>query len=230
MHYPLGTTIPLGGTPFKVVKDTRLAGGVVLQAGDVFARLGDRELTLAEEVHTKSLKQRGFPVPIVLGHGTLPDGSYYFTESSVGSSTFHERFKQDYQALGSVQDATYSKYYSLMQSYAAVQFQPSNRVTISARDFVETLIPNEQVLDNYSYFGHNTEDYLQSRQQAIHNLEDAAMGILQFDLNPYNVLEHGIIDFELVGYGPLGYDIMMSARWGGTWFTAYPSRIPSPTV
>ena len=45
------------------------------------------------------------------------------------------------------------------------------------------------------------------------------MGVLQLDLNQFNILEGGVIDFELVGYGPIGYDLLFCSRWH-RWFTS----------
>ncbi len=130
-----------------------------------FARLGPKKLILKEQNHTISLYNRGFPVAKILSHGETPDGQWYFTETSLGETTFHEIFEKEYK--------------------------------------------------------NNAEVSHQTCRYQINSLSDG--GILQFDLNPFNVLKNGIIDFELVGYGPIAYDVLMSARWGGSWFTDYPS-------
>lgn len=222
------TIIHLGDKPYEIVKETRLRDGMVLQGpgGETFARLGEKDITLEEEMHTKSLQARGFPVPEVIETGELPDGRYYFVEKSLGLKTFFERFVSEYRDSGKISDETFQKYLSVIDTYSAAQYKSENHTSVSAKDFLESCIPNQYVLQNYCYFGYKAERYLNALSLATQKLSESPMGILQFDLNPYNMLDDGVIDFELVGYGPLGFDALMSARWGGSWFTDYPSRYP----
>ena len=89
---------------------------------------------------------------------------------------------------------------------------------------MESFCPNERILANYKYFKYDTTKLQKAIDKAMNKLADSNMGILQYDLNPYNILPNGIIDFELVGYGPIGFDVMMSSRWSFGWFPNYPAR------
>lgn len=224
--YSLGSKVKIDGRQFEVIKDSRLRDGVVVKCGDVYGRLGPKDLVTEELTHTLSLQDRGFPVPKVLGSGELADGMYYFTESSLGTETFHKLFTREYRETGTVSNASFSSYISVIEKYAQAQAQNNNRTKITAAEFIANLVPNNEVVPSYSYFGYDAEEYLNAIALASDKLTDAPMGILQYDLNPYNMLKGGVIDFELVGYGPIGFDTLMSARWGGTWFTDYPSRYP----
>lgn len=219
-------TMEIKGQSFEVVKPIRLMNGMVLKSGDTYARVGDKQPTLEEQIHTVSLHNRGFPVPIVLDSGELPDNKWYFTETSLGKATFHKQFTDEYRAYGKVRNETFSKYLNVIAKYSSAQSETKNRTSVSSKDFIDTLVPQESVLRNYCYFGYNQEDYLRSLQLVANKLQSASMGVIQHDLNPFNVMEGGIIDFELVGYGPVGFDTLMSARWSSGWFTEYPSRYP----
>lgn len=211
---------------FEVIKPTRLLNGMVLKLGDTYARVGEKQPTLEEQIHTVSLYNRGFPVPKVLDSGELPDGKWYFTESSLGADTFHKQFATEYQSTGEISSDTFSKYLNVIAKYAAAQSDIKNKTSISPKDFIDTLVPQGRVLRNYCYFGYSQAEYLEALQRAANNLSHASMGVIQHDLNPFNVLDNGVIDFELVGYGPVGFDTLMSARWSTGWFTEYPSRYP----
>ncbi len=220
-------TIRLEDRDFVIIKPTRLRSGMVLynKVDNVYARLGEKQPTLEEQIHTISLGDKGFPVATIVGSGSL-ENKYYFIESSLGDEPFHKIFCEEYEKNNAISDESFQKYFDVMTLYTKAQMDPKNSTHIPASEFIATLIPNDEVIPSHAYFNHDIEKYEQAIARAVQQLSDAHMGVLQFDLNPYNILEKGVIDFELVGYGPVGFDILMSAVWGGTWFTDYPSRYP----
>lgn len=218
--------IEIDGQTFEIVKPSRLREGMVIRSGDVYGRLGPKDVTLDEQVHTKALRDRGFPVPEVLADGPYGDNEWYFLESSLGEHTFHEAFTDEYQQNGHVSEATFDAYLAVIDAYTKAQVALSNRSDVSPQDFIEQFITDFRVYPSFIYFGYDFDEYKHAIKLAAEKLQGAKMGILQFDLNPYNILEGGVIDFELVGYGPIGLDSLMSARWGSCWFTDYPSRHP----
>lgn len=219
-------TYQLGEKVYEVVKPKRLREGMVLKHGDTYARLGPKDAVLEEQVHTESLLRRGFPVPQILESAAHGDDEWYFVEESVGDETFHNMFKTEMDDKGKVTDATFNSYLSLMSRYLDAQVRDENHTTVTASEFIAALLDESAVLGNYCYFENPAEPYCDAIKKVTKRLTNADMGILQFDLNPYNILENGVIDFELVGYGPIGYDVLMSARWGGAWFPNYLSRYP----
>ena len=213
--------IIINGEVFDVIKPLRLLPGMVLrsQTRDAFARLGPKESTIQEQIHTVSLRERGFPVAQVLDSGPYSENEWYFVEESLGSEPFHVQFVREYEQTGRVSDATFDRYRAVLEQYIAAQFTPSNFTTVSAREFVETAIPDSDITANYEICGGDSMKYREALNQAIQRLTSTTMGVLQFDLNPFNVLDRGVIDFELVGYGPLGYDSLLVSLWH-RWFTS----------
>ncbi len=218
----------LGGEQFVEIKPRLRKECVVAVSLDnqKYGRIGPKEIALLEQNHTMSLSRRGFPVPEVLGYGELPDGKWFFTETSVGTEPFHKKFAREYTCDGKVSDETFGDYLGVMSKYADAQTRAENKSSISPTEFINTLFTENMVEWNYSYFGYSDKEYQKALNLAVERLKDAPMGIIQHDLNPYNVMERGIIDFELYGFGPIGYDTLISARWGGGWFTDYESRYP----
>ena len=220
----LKTEMSINGELFAIVKPKRLLPGTVLRSRTrpVYARVGPKQTALNEQIHTQSLLARGFPVATVLESGDYGDGEWYFTEESLGEMPFHEQFAREYRERGAVSDETFAAYRQVIARYCDAQVRPENRETISAREFIESTIPDDEIVANYEICGGDAERYHQAIEQACRRLEDAPMGVLQQDLNPYNVLERGVIDFELVGYGPIGYDTLLVSLWH-LWFTHDPS-------
>lgn len=218
---PTPATIKLNGELFDVVKPVRLNPGMVLksQSCEAYARLGPKESVLEEQIHTVSLYERGFPVARVLASGAYDDTQRYFIEESLGDLTFHVQFADEWAANGEISAETFESYRAILQRYINAQFTDKNRTHISAREFVESAIPDSQIVANYALCDKNTERYHQAIATATERLSGVPMGVLQYDLNPFNILEHGMIDFELVGYGPLGYDTLLVSLWH-RWFTS----------
>ena len=220
------STVEIDGQTFEIVKATRLREGMVIKSGNVYGRVGPKQSTLEEQIHTEALYNRGFPVSEVVSSGDVGDGEWYFTEKSLGDKTFHEMFNSEYQQNGQVSSATFDAYLAVIDAYTNAQVKPSNHSDISLQNFIERFAPNSRIYPSYIYFGYDFDEYKHALKLASEKLQSAAMGVLQFDLNPFNILEGGVIDFELVGYGPIGLDVLISARWGSSWFTDYPSRYP----
>lgn len=218
------TIINIKGESFAVVKETRLLPGMVLKSRerDVFARLGSKVTALEEQIHTVSLHERGFPVARVLESGEYTNDEWYFIEESLGNEPFHTQFMREYEQDGEVSSATFQRYLNVLERYVTAQFSPANRTDISADDFIATVIPDNKIISNYEACGGDSVAYHEAVTAATERLSGAPMGVLQFDLNPYNVLDRGMIDFELVGYGPLGYDSLLVSLWH-RWFTNDPT-------
>ena len=216
--------ILIDGNPFEVIKDKRIREGMVLRSGDTFARLGPKDVILEEQTHTMSLSERGFPVPQILGSGVYDDKYDYFIESSLGDSPFYELFVSDYVKHGKVLDETFDKYQTVIEKYLNAQMKNTNLSSVTPEEFLVTFCPSERIVANYGYFKHDVAQLQKALGRVMKRLKGSDMGILQYDLNPYNILPNGIIDFELVGYGPIGLDVMMSSRWSFSWFPNYPAR------
>lgn len=214
-------TATIKGELFDIIKPTRLRDGKVLRSKEreVYARIGVKQAALEEQIHTVSLYERGFPVARVLDSGDHSDSEWYFVEESLGHAPFHEQFANEYSSAGEVSDETFERYAAVVGRYIDAQFAPANRTSIAAEEFVELTIPDEHIVGNYAACKKDVDRYKTAVELATRRLEGSPMGVLQLDLNPYNILDRGVIDFELVGYGPLGYDTLLVSLWH-RWFTS----------
>lgn len=217
---PTPQTVTLNDELFDVVKAERLMPGMVLKSRshDTYARLGAKQSTLEEQIHTVSLYERGFPVARVLESGAYSDTDWYFIEESLGDKPFHVQFTNEWQTDGKVSDETFTRYASIMKQYIDAQCAVTNRTDISAQNFVDTVVPHNHIDANYMTCGGNVDRYHNALARATNRLQGAPMGVLQLDLNPYNILDRGMIDFELTSYGPIGYDVLLTSLWH-RWFT-----------
>ena len=164
-----------------------------------------------------SLQERGFPVANVLDSGEYGNDEWYFIEQSLGEATFSQQFREEYLQDGEVSAPTHESYLKVLDTYAAAQFDPANRTHIAIEEFLEAAIPDSDIIANYLQLGGDIDRYHTAIKKAADELRECPMGVLQLDLNPFNILEGGVIDFELVGYGPIGYDLLFCSRWH-RWF------------
>ena len=219
-HLEIPPTVDIKHERFDIIKSKRLLPGMVLKSREreAYARLGPKVSTLEEQIHTVSLYERGFPVARVLESGKFGEDEWYFIEESLGDTSFHEQFTIEYQKYGYVSDETFARYFDVISQYIDAQSADNNRASISPSAFIESVIADEYIIANYAICSKDVEKYKQAVAKATRRLAEAPMGVLQFDLNPYNILARGVIDFELVGYGPIGYDTLLVSLWH-RWFT-----------
>jgi len=212
-------SITVEGQDFAYVKD-RLIGGRVFANQDKteYLRTASAAEIAGEANLTKDLYERGFPVPKVIATGTLKDGTAYYTERSIGDRHFGQIFKQNTKTEGHITEESLDAFINVIKRYCAAQFNyknfvphnPDSLAKISA--FEIAMRSNPPAPDMEPMFA---EVY----QKANERLSKLPWGYLQPDLNPFNILHDGIIDFELADFGPIGYDTVTNIYFERMWPT-----------
>ena len=187
---------------FRFVQE-RLQGGAVYKSEKEYLRLGERVVTMTEEVQTVALGRKGFPVAEVTGHGEI-DGNWYFTETSLGNDHFGNIFRRDYEKGGQVSEANFLKFMAVMGLYTRASFGTKNRTL--HRESLRDISLFRETRDQYPIDPDLMDKLI---VKAGKRLVDMPNGIICGDLGPFNILPGGVIDFEFLHTGPLGYDVMM---------------------
>ena len=209
--------ITIEGKNFAYVKH-RLIGGKVFTNQDKseYLRTADPAEIAGEANLTKDLYERGFPVPEVTATGTLEDGTAYYTEKSIGDRVFAEIFKEEIKAKGQISNETFDAFINVIKRYCSAQFNPKNFVPRNA-DSLEKISLLTNAMRNNPPSAEMQSMFAEAYKKANERVSTLPWGYIQPDLDPFNILHDGIIDFELADFGPIGYDALTNIYFERMW-------------
>ena len=190
------------------IKDRLLDRGQVYRRFDSsqYLRTGTIEEINAEVGFVRNLRQRGFPVPEVLGQGEI-NGLGYYTERSVGKVSLGEHFQSEYVSQGKVSDTTFTAYCEMTCKFLAAQLDPANRIN-GESDLRKGIHLANVLEENPDIDADQIERYVTKIED---KLQIPPLTLTHGDLSPFNMFEEGIIDFEHKFIAPVGYDVLTSA-------------------
>jgi hypothetical protein len=207
--------IVIDGVAYRHIKDRLMRGKVYgRRDGGAYLRTAS-PMEIAEEVSlTSELHRRGFPVPHVLGHGECADGTAYYIENSIGDRVFGSIFMDETKDTGSVSDTSFDAFVASVRRYAEAQFEATNLLPGQPLS-LDGLVGLENVMRNNPPVRRTRFEEAYGR--AVVRVCELPWGFLQADLNAFNVLAGGVIDFELATVGPVGYDSFTCVYFGRMW-------------
>lgn len=209
--------IDIEGKTFSYIKN-RLIGGKVFgnQDKSEYLRTANHAEIAGEVNLTKDLYERGFPVPEVLASGTLDDGTAYYIEKSIGERVFGEIFMEETKAQGRVSDESFDAFLDVIRRYCEAQFDQKNFVPHD-KDALSGITALANVMRNNPPSPEMSAMFAEAYKKASERVMALPWGYIQADLNAFNILHDGIIDFELAGFGPVGYDALTNVHFGRMW-------------
>ena len=209
--------IEIDGVEYIYLKD-RLMGGYIYTNADKSAYLRiNSAAEIAGEVNvTKELYERGFPVPRVSGEGSLPNGENYFIEESIGADHFGDIFREETKTTGCVGDASFETFIGIIKKYCDAQFNPTNFVPRD-KDALSQMTALANVMRNNPPSAEMKGPFMEAYEKISGRVLALPWGYVQADLNVFNILPGGVIDFELASYGPVGYDVLTNVYFGKMW-------------
>jgi|GEM_PF-823382 len=213
----LPKSILVEGKTFTYIKNRLIGGqGFVSQDGTEYLRTANAA-EIAEEVNlTKDLFERGFPVPEVVSTGMLENGTAYYIEKSIGERVFGDIFMDETKAEGCVRDATFDAFLAVMKKYCKAQFDQKNFVP-QDMEALAGIVAFENVMRNNPPSPEESSAFFEAYERVSKRVAALPWGYVQADLNAFNVLHGGVIDFELAGFGPVGYDAITGVHFGRMW-------------
>ncbi len=192
--------LELNGNVYTHVRTRVYTPVSVYKNDDSYVRIGPPELILPELTLHKRLLQFGFPIPALLMEGEL-DGLKYYIETSLGDWLLGRIFIEDILTSGAVSNAHFDRCLALTLEFVEAQLKmPTARNQFE--DFVEgTHI--EVARSELPKLSLLIDDVLFKLQK---NLEKIPFVLSHGDLNPFNMVEGGVIDFGSSFNAPIGYD------------------------
>jgi hypothetical protein len=212
-----GDPIEINGIRFIYLKE-RLMGGSLYSSEDrsLYLRVNNEPDIQSELNITNELFSRGFPVPKIVTSGKLEDGRSYLIETSIGDKVFLDIFAEETQRSGHASDESFDRLIHLMKKYCSIQFNPKNYVK-SSKNELEIMMNLENVLRNNPPSLEMKESFTEAYKKASERILSLPWGYVQADLNVFNILPEGIIDFELSRFGPVGYDVITNVYFSKMW-------------
>lgn len=203
-------TLTLNGELFFFIKHRRRGGAVYRNAlGTHYARVGEKDENRKEASLLRELHTRGFPTPEVLYEAVLDDTRSFFIESAVGIETYGKRFEQETTLHNTISDATFAAFLETLGQYATAQYKKENWFVGTPTD-VEHTIDLDNVLRNTPPSSDEASHFFEALTRIQERVRDLPFCFSQSDLNAYNILEGGVIDFEHACRAPLGFDTVTS--------------------
>ncbi|MBI5456579.1 phosphotransferase [Candidatus Kaiserbacteria bacterium] len=208
----------INGIEYSHVKN-RLTGGAIYTNQDksVYVKTGRRSDVLKEMAISKDLLKRGFQVPRIIDEGgTLPSGEWFYIEESIGDRIFGDIFKEETIANGQVGEDSLNDFVTVIENYCRAQFDPTNHLPPD-----RAALDKMAALDNVMIYNPPSETtrvaFATAYGQAAEKVQRIPWGYVQSDLNVFNMLRGGVIDFELADHGPIGYDTISCLYFGRMW-------------
>lgn len=217
MENNLEKNINIGGEDFKYIKK-RLNGGRVFANSEKteYLRVAT-DVEIMDEVNlTRELYERGFPVPEVISTGILEGDDSYYIERAIGDKVFGDIFMDQTKKDGVVKDEVFEVFLKVIIKYSEAQFNSNNFVAKDVSSLDE-MISLDNVMRNNPPSQEMSEMFMEAYKKAVGRVTSLPWGYIQADLNAFNILQGGIIDFELASFGPVGYDIITNLYFGRMW-------------
>ncbi|MBI5644962.1 aminoglycoside phosphotransferase family protein [Candidatus Kaiserbacteria bacterium] len=151
------------------------------------------------ETH-RHLEKHGFPVPQIVTEGAEREEAY-FIERSLGEKRLLELFENDTQKNGAVSESNFSAFLNVISHFLAAQIRSEKRIT-HATTFAD-LVQLNQLQSELPQYSERIDRLFREHVRAVSGFPFV---VTHGDLNPANMYPTGVIDFEDVASGPLGYD------------------------
>jgi len=192
--------ISINSICFTFVKTQRDGISSIYKSENTYLRIGDTVKVKNDLKRHKNMEDAGFPVPKYLEEGVYKN-MFYFIETSLGEDTLSTLFAKDYKAYTSISERNFDYFIKVMEEFVLAQLKTvhdqKNFESFANGIHIDTL-KNE--LPEYAQKIDRRFELLKER------LKDVPFVMTHGDLNPHNMYQRGVIDFEDSFRGPFGYD------------------------
>ena len=114
--------ITIEGKTFRFVKRSRRGEVAIYTSGDLYARVGEREVIERMLALHQKFDGFGFPVPVIMGRGEIAEGTYYL-EESLGEQCFSRLFRDDIEKNGEISAELFEKFLKISEKFAKAQLR-----------------------------------------------------------------------------------------------------------
>lgn len=213
-------TLTFNDRRFVLIKKRYYDDVYIYRGENEILRIGPKSILEKEIEFQKYLLKNNFPVAKIYQEGEFGDSLYFFSEEFLGEKPLVDLFVEDCEKLGEVSSKNFEKFLTITEKYLRAKFKTVKKefsvediriamhIDVAGEEFPEL----KEKLE--SFFG-----------KFLFKFKDHPVTIEHNDLNAYNILEKGVIDFEGAFFGPFGYDICVNGLHQFGWSKTKSERL-----
>jgi len=198
----VAATIEIGGKVYKHIKTREYAPVAIYKCGSEFLRIAPKEVLTPEFTLHKKILSYGFPVPNILAEGEL-DGMLYYTEQSLGDKLLGDLFWEDCKQGGEISNLNFEYFLDISEKFASAQL-----ITVTGDKDDEGFYMGIHVNYVVEELPELEADIIAAFEMLKERTGALPTVLTHGDLNAYNMLKSGVIDFGSVHTAPAGYDLV----------------------
>ena len=191
----------VGSNEFSFVKKRAYGSVSIYKGKGSYLKIGSAEHIGNELRLHNRLVSLGFPVSRVIAEGEL-HGQRYYIESSLGEEHLGTLFTRDYKAQKEISEPHFRTFIELSEHFCRAQLSTAHPGSVGT-EFYNAI--------NMNYVAEERPDIEADLKLAFERMKKRLslfpLVLTHNDLNPFNFLPNGIIDFEHAFEGPAGYDV-----------------------
>src|SRR3989344_4195312 len=195
---------------FTLVKKQR-SGICIYRGKDAYLRIGPPELVSLYVNSHSAFEELDIPVARIL-HTGEDAGEAYVVEESLGDKRFLELFEEDIKRQGKIAPEHFAQLLEVVTVYLTKQIRSPERVR--DEEAFAKAVHLELLCSELP--GHAEKIQARFKEHA-QKVSGYPYRFVHGDFNPANIFPRGIIDFEDIAVGPIGYDAVSAIETQG-WF------------
>ena len=205
---------------FTLIKKRYYDDVYIYKGENEILRIGPKSILEKEIEFQKYLIENEFPVAKIYEEGVFGEFLYFFTEELLGEKPLVDLFVEDCEKLGDVSSLNFEKFLTVTEKYLRAKFNTVKKGLDpdDVRKAMHISVAGEAFPDLKEKLERFFEKFLLK-------FKDHPVTIEHNDLNAYNILEKGIIDFEGAYFGPFGYDICVNGLHQFGWSKTKSERL-----
>ncbi len=183
-------------------------------------RIGPKSILEKEIEFQKYILKNDFPVAKIYEEGEFDDSLYFFTEELLGEKPLVDLFVEDCEKLGDVSSQSFEKFLTVTEKYLRAKFKTVKK-GFDSKD-VRIAMHIDVAGEEFPELKEKLEKFF---EKFLLKFKDHPVTIEHCDLNAYNILEKGVIDFEGAFFGPFGYDVCVNGLHQFGWSKTKSERL-----
>ncbi len=205
---------------FTLIKKRYYDDVYIYKGESEILRIGPKSILEKEIKFQTYLIENEFPVAKIYEEGGFGESLYFFAEELLGEKPLIDLFIEDCEKFGDVSEESFEKFLTVIEKYLRAKFKTVKKGFDSedVRKAMHISVAGEE-------FPELKEKLERFFEKFLLKFKDHPVTIEHNDLNAYNILEKGVIDFEGAYFGPFGYDVCVNGLHQFGWSKTKSERL-----